>query len=110
VVFGHHVHLILILSIFSSGVVWRTKFTTVTIFKVCILLRVYYHVQIFYRQRNKFLLLFRALHVSISVGHLQVLQVLRIQLPNCNVHINICIHIVHKRLQTRLWFTKIMCN
>jgi hypothetical protein len=30
VVFGQHVHTILILAIFSSGVVWRTKFTTVT--------------------------------------------------------------------------------
>jgi hypothetical protein len=30
VVFGEHVHLILILAIFSSGVVLRTKFTTVT--------------------------------------------------------------------------------
>jgi hypothetical protein len=56
----------------------------------------------FYRQRNKFLLLYQALRVSTSMDHLQVLQVLRIQLPNFNVHFYICIHIVLKRLQTRL--------
>jgi hypothetical protein len=29
-VFGQHTHPILILVFFSSGLVWRTKFTTVT--------------------------------------------------------------------------------
>jgi hypothetical protein len=31
VIFGQHVHLILILVTFPSGVVWRTKFTAVTL-------------------------------------------------------------------------------
>jgi hypothetical protein len=51
----------------------------------------------FYRQRNNFLFLYQALNVSTSMGQLQVLQVLRIQLPHCDVHIYICIHIVLKR-------------
>jgi hypothetical protein len=55
------------------------------IFKVCILLRVYiYYVQ-FYRQRNNFLLLNEALHVSTTMGHPQVLQVSRIQLLVCSL-------------------------
>jgi ribonuclease HI len=44
-----------------------------------------YHVQIL-QSTQPFLLLYEALHVSTSMGHPQMLQILRIQLPNCNVH------------------------
>jgi hypothetical protein len=43
----------------------------------------------FYRQRNNYLLVYIALHVSTSMGHPQVLQVSHIRLLNCNVHIPI---------------------
>jgi hypothetical protein len=45
---------------------------------------------------QQFLLLYQALHVSTSMGHPQVLQILCIELPNCNLHIYIRIHIVLK--------------
>jgi hypothetical protein len=52
----------------------------------------------FYRQRNNYLLVYIALHVSTSTGLPQVLQISHIQLLNCNVHIPIFIQMVLKRL------------